>query len=121
MVFTDSGVGEISKFMKGSTAVYPAYMAAGKGTTVAVIGDTALYSEEGRIAVTASRSNKTILYTGLFDSTKMNGTTVTEMGLFSNSTTGIMFTRLKHTDIDKTTSIEIQYDVIVRIGNPTPY
>jgi len=118
MVFTDNGVLEVVKHMKGSTAVYPTHLGVGTSAVAADVSDTTLAGETGnRYGFTVTSNVNSILYTGIVPTTDNNGSTIQEAGGFSATTSGVMFSRFTHSPIVKTSSVEIQYDITMRVLN----
>ena len=118
MVFTDVGVLEVVKYLKGSTAVYPQYLGVGTSAVAADTTDTTLEAETGsRYGVSVSSNQNSLLFTGIVPSTDDNGSTIREAALFDTTTSGTMFTRFTHSSIVKSASVEIQYDVTMRVLN----
>jgi hypothetical protein len=89
----NSGLNYIVSRMKDTTLDAMSHMAVGSGSTAAAGGDTALGTELGRVALTSTTvSTNTIEYVALFPAGTGTGT-VTEAGVFNNSSGGTMLCR----------------------------
>ena len=119
MVFTNTGVQEIIDYLDGTGSTPPSHIGVGTDSTTADTEDTTLYTEVGNrnsIDSTTSTSNS-VTFSTLFLSTKLNGNTLREVGVFNASTNGDMFARFTHAALVKTANIEIQYDVTLKVNN----
>jgi hypothetical protein len=89
----NSGLNYIVSRMKDTTLGAMSHMAVGSGSTATAGGDTALGTELGRVALTSTTvSTNTIEYVALFPAGTGTGT-VTEAGVFNNSSGGTMLCR----------------------------
>jgi hypothetical protein len=89
----NSGLNYIVSRMKDTTLGAMSHMAVGSGSTAAAGGNTALGTELGRVALTSTTvSTNTIQYVALFPAGTGTGT-VTEAGVFNNSSGGTMLCR----------------------------
>jgi hypothetical protein len=89
----NSGLNYIVSRMKDTTLDAMSHMAVGSGSTATAGGDTALGTELGRVALTSTTvSTNTIEYVALFPAGTGTGT-VTEAGVFNNSSGGTMLCR----------------------------
>lgn len=89
----NSGLNYIVSRMKDTTLDAMSHMAVGSGSTAAASGNTALGTELGRVALTSTTvSTNTIEYVALFPAGTGTGT-VTEAGVFNNSSGGTMLCR----------------------------
>ena len=89
----NSGLNYIVSRMKDTTLGAMSHMAVGSGSTAAAGGNTALGTELGRVALTSTTvSTNTIEYVALFPAGTGTGT-VTEAGVFNNSSGGTMLCR----------------------------
>lgn len=95
----DSGLAWIAARLTGSPAVM-SHMAMGSNGTAPQNWHTALYSQTGRVALTASTSGKTTTYTATFGPGVATGT-VSELGIFNASTGGTMLARVVFTPQQK--------------------
>jgi hypothetical protein len=87
--------------MVGTTSGVMSHMAIGAGTTAAAAGDTALGSELGRVALTASTStNNVVTYTATFGVGVGTGA-VTEAGILNASSAGTMLCRVVFDVVNK--------------------
>jgi hypothetical protein len=89
----NSGLNYIVSRMKDTTLDAMSHMAVGSGSTAAAGDNTALGTELGRVALTSTTvSTNTIEYVALFPAGTGTGT-VTEAGVFNNSSGGTMLCR----------------------------
>lgn len=97
----------------------PAYMAIGTGATAAAATDTTLGTEVFRKLITA-RYPQTHGIEFLLDlqTSEANGNTLTEIGLFSESADGILWSRCVHTAITKTALVTVSYRWTWTFGAP---
>jgi len=87
--------------MVGTTSGVMSHMAIGAGTTAAAASDTALGSELGRVALTASTStNNVVTYTATFGVGVGTGA-VTEAGILNASSAGTMLCRVVFDVVNK--------------------
>lgn len=77
------------------------YMALGSGVTAPAIGQTALVTELGRVAVTFAAVTDTATFTGHFAGGVATGT-INEAGLFNATPAGTMISRVNLAGIPKT-------------------
>lgn len=119
MVFTNTGVTEIKNWLAGSSATAPTHINVGSGSTRGAKSDTVLGTEIGtRIAFdSTTTSTNSVKYSILIASTEKNGYSFREVGMFNASTSGDMFTRGTHTVINKTDTIEVQYEITIAVVN----
>ena len=88
-----AGLAYIASRMKDTTLGAMSHMAIGSGSTAAAAGNTALGTELGRVALTAtSVTANAIKYTATFGAGVGTGA-VTEAGIFNNDTAGTMLCR----------------------------
>ena len=87
--------------MVGTASNVMSHMAIGAGTTAAAVGDTALGSELGRVALTAgTATNNVVTYTATFGTGVGTGA-VTEAGIFNASSAGTMLCRVVFAVVNK--------------------
>lgn len=87
--------------MVGTAANIMSHMAIGAGTTAAAVGDTALGSELGRVALTAgTATDNVVTYTATFGAGTGTGA-VTEAGIFNASSGGTMLCRVVFAVVNK--------------------
>jgi hypothetical protein len=120
MVVTDAGVNAICRWLVGDpTAVAPTHVATGSDNTQPTTDDTQLGTEVLRQAIAgSSKTNNEVLLNCIFDSTQANGSSMKECGLFNDDTTGEMFIRFAHGTIDKDNTIEVEYEITLKVINP---
>lgn len=93
------------------------YFAIGTGTTAAAEGDTALGAEVIRDVFTARSATDGVLTISFFlSSASANGSALTEAGIFTQSTAGVLFARAVHPAINKTSSVTVTYTWAITIG-----
>ena len=90
----DDGIETIAGAMGGSGAI-PTHLAIGTGSDTITAGDTTLLTETDRNTLTSLDTSvaKDVTYTADFGSVEISGTTLTEFGLFNDSSAGSMFNR----------------------------
>jgi hypothetical protein len=100
----------------GSNAVLSHY-AVGTGTTAAIAGDTALGNELLRDAVTQRDTNDgEIVVTFYLSSTQGNGNDLTEAGVFTAASGGVLFARTVFSPITKTSDVAVTFTHTLSIG-----
>lgn len=88
-----AGLAYIASRMKDTTLGAMSHMAIGSGSTAAAAGNTALGTELGRVALTATTvTANAIQYTATFGAGVGTGA-VTEAGIFNDDTAGTMLCR----------------------------
>lgn len=88
-----TGLNYIVSRMKDTTLAAMSHMAIGSGSTPAALGDTALGTELGRVALASTVvSANTVQYTATFPAGTGTGT-VYEAGVLNNSTGGTLLCR----------------------------
>ncbi len=93
------------------------HFALGTGTTSVVAGDTALETEVYRDVITqTSTSDGEVEVKQYLSSTEANGSSLSEAGLLTASTGGVLFARVTYTPIAKTSSIAVSFTWTVTIG-----
>ena len=91
----------IASRMVGTSANVMSHMALGAGTTAAAVGDTALGSELGRVALTtATASGAVVTYTATFGPTVATGA-VTEAGVLNAASAGTLLCRTVFAVVNK--------------------
>jgi hypothetical protein len=105
-----TGLQQLIDLAKGDSTATISYGAVGTSATAAAAGQTSLLAEVFRGAITASnRSGVIWTITMYLSSTQANGNTLTEFGEFTAAALGVMFARITHTAIVKTSSITVTY------------
>jgi hypothetical protein len=88
-----TGLNYIVSRMKDATATAMSHMAVGSGSTAAALGNSALGSELGRVALTSTTvSTNTIQYVATFPAGTGTGA-ITEAGVFNAASGGVMLCR----------------------------
>lgn len=91
----------IASRMIGTSDAVMSHMAIGTGTTAPAVGNTALQTEAGRVALSSStRTNNNIAYVATFPPGTGTGA-ITEAGILNNSTGGILLCRTTFSVINK--------------------
>lgn len=94
----------------------PSHIAFGTGSTAFSDTDTELDSETVRNAISnTDRQSTTIEWTGTLSTAQGNGTTIQEVGLFNDITTGDMAIRQVIYPVNKTSSFEYDAIFVMRI------
>lgn len=102
--------------MVGTASNIMSHMAVGAGTTAAAVGDTALGSELGRVALTAgTATNNVVTYTATFGTGVGTGA-VTEAGIFNASSAGTMLCRVVFAVVNKGANDTIAITWTVTVG-----
>lgn len=102
--------------MVGTASNIMSHMAVGAGTTAAAVGDTALGSELGRVALTAgTATNNVVTYTATFGAGTGTGA-VTEAGIFNASSAGTMLCRVVFAVVNKGANDTIAITWTVTVG-----
>jgi hypothetical protein len=96
-----TGLGYIASRMRDATATAMSHMAIGSGNTAAALGNTALGTELGRVALTATTvTNNQVVYTASFPAGTGTGA-ITEAGLFNAASVGTMLCRTVFAVVNK--------------------
>lgn len=96
-----AGKGYIASRMVGTSANVMSHMALGAGTTAAAVGDTALGSELGRVALTTgTAAGAVVTYTATFGAGTATGA-VTEAGVLNASSGGTLLCRTVFAVVNK--------------------
>lgn len=102
--------------MVGVASNVMSHMAVGAGTVAAAVGDTALGSELGRVALTGnSAANNVVTYTATFGTGVGTGA-VTEAGIFNASSAGTMLCRVVFAVVNKGANDTIAITWTVTVG-----
>jgi len=102
--------------MVGTASNVMSHMAIGAGTTAAAVGDTALGSELGRVALTAATATTNVVtYTATFGTGVGTGA-VTEAGIFNASSAGTMLCRVVFAVVNKGANDTIAITWTVTVG-----
>jgi len=109
-VITDVAREQTVDLLDGASPGLPAYGAWGTGAGTAAVGDTALFTEasEARVSVTRSQATSTklrMVFTLIADGIK----TITNAGVFSLSSGGILFIHYDHTGVALNAGDRIEY------------
>lgn len=107
----NAGLDLIGDMLIESTAVGLNFFAVGTDNTGPAAGDTTLGAEVYRAAITtAVRTSPGVITITMFvPTTAANGSSLVEIGLFTLSSAGTMFSRAIHSSITKTASVTVTY------------
>ena len=118
MVYTNNGITQIITYLRGGSATEPTHIALGTDNTTPDEEDTALYAEKGRYVIgETSYGDDWIKISIVLPSTSLNGNTLKEFGSFNASTSGTMYSRTINASIIKTSSLEVQYEITLKVTN----
>ena len=97
----------------------PSHIALGTGTTAASAADTTLEGEvyRGAISSKVKPSSKRVRYTLSLGVNQANGNALTKCGLITAATGGTLQNEILHTVINKTSSIELEYQIEVQVAD----
>lgn len=96
-----TGKNFIASRMKDTTDTAMSHMAIGSGTTSAVVGDTALETELGRVSLTSTTvTSNSVAYVATFPAGTGTGA-VTEAGILNASSSGTLLCRTVFSVINK--------------------
>ena len=116
MVFTTAGKNLIRDWLAGNSPTPPTHIGFGDDNTSATINDTSLGNELVRKSISdTSTTDQRVKFTALLTSVEQNGEVIREIGLFNASTSGTMLQRCTFADINKTSSIELEVEVYIKI------
>jgi hypothetical protein len=111
-----SGLSYIASRIKDATATAMSHMAIGSGTSAAILADTTLGTELGRVALTSTTvSTNTVTYVATFGAGVGTGA-ITEAGLFNASSAGTMLCRTVFAVVTKGASDSLVITWIVTIS-----
>ena len=120
----EDGLYQFAYYISGSTATRPQFIGEGTGTTAPVAANAALITE---IYPTTSRNAASTFLTdgvitwkmsqGLTDGSTTN---YAEHGLFTNSTTGVMYSRQTYPDTKKTGDVIMDDYIGLEVGSYLP-
>lgn len=123
MILT-AGIDTIRKWIRGDGGSPPTHIGVGVGTTAPAVGDTVLtdeiYSTTSRNACTITNSENVVHYYMTQATDEGSTSTYSEQGLFSNSTTGTIFSRQTHPDMKKDNTVIMDSIVGVEVSSYLP-
>lgn len=98
-----TGLNFIASRMKDTTDTVMSHMAIGTGTTAAANGDTTLGTESARVSLTSTTvTNNSVVYVATFPAgSPASLATITEAGLFNDSSSGTMLCRTVFAEVNK--------------------
>lgn len=108
-----AGLAFLASRAKDATAAVMSHMAVGSGATAAASGQTALVTEVGRVALTATNAaGGTITYTATFGAGVATGA-LTEIALFNANAAGTMLARSVYAVVNKqaTDTLSVTWNV----------
>lgn len=108
-LIVNAGRNRIAALIAEVSSAFPSHMEIGTGTTAAAVGDTALETAVVRNAiVSATESSGVATFKSFFSKSDANGSTISEVGMFDQSSGGTMFCRaLLSTTVAKTSTISL--------------
>jgi len=112
MVLTATYLEKVKEIIKNQIINNYSYGAIGTGTTAASSSDTQLENEVLRKARQEYTEGSNYIVCSLYvSSVEANGNTITEHGWFDSSSGGNMWNRFVFSGINKTSDIELWFDV----------
>ena len=106
----------ITTALQTGSITTPSYVAFGTGNTAFSETDTTLDTETVRNTIlNTDKQNTTIEWTATLSEAQGNGTTIQEVGLFNDITSGDMFIRQVIYPVNKTSSFEYDAIFVLRI------
>ena len=117
MTLVNDGIKTIAGVMGGDGDI-PTHVAIGTGDTAATTGDTTLETETDRNALSSVDTSvaKDVTYIADYSAAELNGTTMTEFGLFNASSAGSMFMREVISATTFTGDLELQIQATMRFS-----
>lgn len=95
-------------------------MGIGSGTTAELATDTTLQNEVDRQTFNTvdSATSQEVTFTGFWNTDQANGKTISEVALLNNTTanTGSAFVRNTFDGVDKTSTLELSIDIVVKFN-----
>ena len=124
-MIVELGLEGIADWLGGDDdGIRPGYIGVGLSTTAPLTGDTVLFDE---IYPTTSRNPATTFVTEGVITWRMSETqaqgsaaTYAEHGLFTNSTTGVLFSRQTHPDLKKDSDVAVEDYIAIDVGSYLP-
>lgn len=120
MVFTNTGLTQVRNWLAGTTSTAPLAIAVGTGSTPASVSDTDLVGEVYRDSFSSvdSSASQMVVFEMLMGTTAATGSTIAEFGLFNSTseTSGDLFVRNTFASIQKTDTIEVQFEQRVEVN-----
>ena len=114
---TLAGRNLVRDFLNGLNPAYLTHFAIGTGTTAPTANDTALEAEVFRDQITKrTPGDGTLGIQYYLSSSAANGYTLSEAGLLNAASGGVLFARVTHTPIQKTSSKAITYSWTININ-----
>jgi len=111
-IIVTTGKALVATLISGSGTAF-SHMAIGTGTTTAVVGDSSLETEAGRVTLTSKDTTANVIsYIGDFPAGTGTGS-ITEAGILNASSSGTMLNRTTFSAVNKTASdaLKITWDV----------
>lgn len=123
-MITDTGLETLKQWILTGTGSPPTHIGVGLGTTAPFQTDAALanevYPTTSRNPVIVTRSEAVINFRMNMGTAEGSTATYAEQGLFTNSTTGTMFSRLTHPDTDKSNKVVMDSIISLEVGSYLP-
>jgi hypothetical protein len=120
-MITDTFLTQVAKAINSESYTVPNYLAVGTGAVTSIgTTDTALTTEIGlRSAVTGSRANSQVLFSGIRSSTVVVNTTsgdvITNAGLLNGTSTGTLMVGEVISGLTQTTAFDVQWDWYIEV------
>ena len=123
-MISDNGLDLVANWISTGVGSPPAYVGVGVGTTAPAESQAALahevYPTTSRNVPDVTRSEDVIHFRMTMGTDEGSTANYAEQGLFSNSTTGVMFCRLTHPDTGKSVSVVMESMLSVEVGSYLP-
>lgn len=118
-MFVNGATTELRNFLESDTGTPPTHMGVGIGTTASAGGNTALanevYPTTSRNELLITRAEDTLVFRMTQATDEGSTASYSEHGLFTNSTTGTMWTRQTHPDTDKDVNTVTEHIISLKI------
>jgi hypothetical protein len=119
-----TGIKNVINQIKDGSVDPPTHIGVGTGTTAENENNTVLITEvyptTSRNAPEVNKSDDVVFYKMSQSTSEGSTATYAEHGLFSNSTTGTMFSRQTHPDIDKDSDTVMESLIAVEVSSYLP-
>ena len=114
---TFAGLNLIRDLLRNASSARLTHFAVGTSDTSPAATQTALGSEEWRDAITQTQVTNAAFTERLYvPGAQANGVSLTEVGLFTAASDGIMFSRATYSPITKTTALAITFAWAITLG-----
>jgi|LGVF01.2.fsa_nt_gb hypothetical protein len=123
-MIVDAFLNLIRNAIHGDGFVYPTHIGIGTGTTAPAANNTALETEvypyggsRGIISSKTIITSKEVVFQLSLLPAQGNGNDLTEVAIFNSATGGTMTNRIVHTEITKTSSFELVYQITIAVSD----